>query len=105
MRSYLLELYVQRGSEARIEKAADDARRAAEALSKHGVPIRYVRTTYLDEDETCFHLFEAESAQQVAAAARRAGLAGGRITPAHQARGRAHEQVRRSRPTKERGVT
>ena len=31
-----------------------------------GVPIRYVRSTYLGEDETCFHLFEAESAQQVA---------------------------------------
>jgi len=60
MLSYCLELYVPRGSNARIEKAADDARRAAEALATGGVPIRYVRTTYLEEDETCFHLFEAE---------------------------------------------
>ena len=99
MPSYLLELYVQRGSDVRIEKAADDARRAAEALSTDGVPIRYVRTTYLDEDETCFHLFDAESADEVAAAARRAGLVGGRITPAVEAGGRAQERVRRSRPT------
>jgi hypothetical protein len=84
MRSYCLELYLPRGSDARIEKAADDARRAAEALSTDGVPIRYVRTTYLDEDETCFHLFEAESAEEVAAAAHRAGLAG-RITLAFEA--------------------
>ena len=99
MRSYCLELYVPRGSDARIEKAADDARRAAEALSADGVPIRYVRSTYLGEDETCFHLFEAESAQEVAAAAHRAGLVGGRITPAVEAGGRPHEQVRRSRST------
>jgi hypothetical protein len=101
MPSYCLELYVPRGSNARIEKAADDARRAAEALATDGVPIRYVRTTYLDEDETCFHLFEAESAQEVAAAAHWAGLAGGRITPAIETGGRAHERVRRSRPTDE----
>ena len=101
MPSYCLELYVPRRSNAQIEKAADDARRAAEALSTEGVPIRYVRTTYLDEDETCFHLFEAESAQEVAAAAHWAGLAGGRITPAIEAGGRAHERVRRSRPTNE----
>jgi hypothetical protein len=101
MPSYLLELYVPRGSNARIEKAADDARRAAEALSTDGVPIRYVRTTYLDEDETCFHLFEADSAQEVAAAAQCAGLTGGRITPAIEAGGRAHKRARRSRPTDE----
>jgi Protein of unknown function (DUF4242) len=101
MPSYCLELYLPRGSNARIEKAADDARRAAEALSTDGVPIRYVRSTYLDEDETCFHLFEAESAQEVAAAAHRAGLTGGRITPAIGAGGRAHKRARRSRPTNE----
>jgi hypothetical protein len=99
MPSYCLELYIPRGSDARIEKAADDARRAAEALSADGVPIRYVRSTYLDEDETCFHLFEAESAQQVAAAAHRAGLAGGRITPAIETGGERTNGVRRSRPT------
>ena len=101
MPSYCLELYMPRGSNARIEEAADDARRAAEALSADSVSIRYVRTTYLDEDDTCFHLFEAESAQEVAAAAHRAGLAGARITPAIEAGGRAHERVRRSRPTDE----
>ena len=95
MPSYCLELYVPRGSNAQIEKAADDARRAAEALAMDGVPIRYVRSTYLGEDETCFHLFEAESAQEVAAAAHWAGLAGGRITPAIEPGGRAHERIRR----------
>jgi hypothetical protein len=101
MPGYCLEVYVPRGSNARIEQAADDARRAAEALSTDGVPIHYVRTTYLDEDETCFHLFEAESAHEVAAVARWAGLAGERITPAIEAGGRAQEPVRRSRPTDE----
>jgi uncharacterized protein DUF4242 len=106
MPSYCLELYLPRGSLARVEAAADQARLAAQELSRSGVPIRYVRTTFLEEDETCFQLFEADSADDVAEAARRAGLQSGRImlaveaaaagAPDHRTRGgRRRPQLRK----------
>jgi len=82
MPNYCLELYLPRVATPRLEAAASQARLAAEALSRDGVPIRYLRTTYLAEDETCFHLFEANSVEDVAEAARRVGLVSGRITQA-----------------------
>lgn len=82
MPSYCIELYLPQASAARLEEAASRARLAAEVLSTDGIPINYVRTTYLAEDETCFHLFEADSAEDVAEAALRAGLPTGRVTRA-----------------------
>jgi len=46
------------------------------------VPIRYVRTTFLPDDETCFHLFEAASANVVEEASSRAELGRARVVPA-----------------------
>jgi hypothetical protein len=82
MPRYCLEVYLPRVSPAGLEEAAGQARLAAEGLSTDGIPINYVRTTYLAEDETCFHLFEANSAEDVAEAAQRAGLPTGRVTRA-----------------------
>lgn len=69
-----------RASAAEVEEEANQARLAAEALATNGILVDYVRTTYLAEDETCFHLFEANSAEDVAEAARRAALTSGRVT-------------------------
>jgi hypothetical protein len=46
------------------------------------MPIRYIRTTYLPDDETCFHVFEARSTDIVEEAGRRAQLGRGRVVPA-----------------------
>ena len=59
-----------------------DARTAAEELVREGTPVRYVRTTFLPDDETCFHVFEAASQEAVGEACRRAGIGSGRIVPA-----------------------
>jgi hypothetical protein len=80
MPTYCLELYMPRASAAQVEEEANQARLAAEALATNGMVVDYVRTTYLAEDETCFHFFEANSAEDVAEAARRAALTSGRIT-------------------------
>jgi hypothetical protein len=40
-----------------------------------------VRATFLPDDETCFHLVEAPSAEAVAELSRRAGLGRARIVP------------------------
>lgn len=64
MPSYLVESYLG-ASSGSVEDARARALRAAEL----GEDVLYVRTTYLPEDETALHLFEAPSA----AALRRAG--------------------------------
>jgi hypothetical protein len=44
-----------------------------------GVSVRFLRSVYVPEDETCFFLLEGESALAVAETARRAGLAFTRV--------------------------
>jgi hypothetical protein len=83
--SYLVEVFLP---QARVREARATGRRAriaAEELSRAGVPIRYVRTTFLPEDETCFHLFEAATPGAVEEASRRAALGRVRIVPAIEA--------------------
>ena len=80
MHSYLVEAYAPKSCDA--PGAADRAREGAEDLSREGVAIRYVRTTYLPEDETCFHFFEAESAEVVEDVCSRAELGRVRIVAA-----------------------
>jgi hypothetical protein len=77
---YCLELYLPGASMSALEAAAGRARTAAESLGACGGSVRYLRTTYLVEDETCLHFFAAASGEDVAEAARRAGLTGERIT-------------------------
>jgi Protein of unknown function (DUF4242) len=79
MPNYCLELYLPRASASQIGEAAVEAQRAAGASAGAG-RVRYLRTTYLADDETCLHFFEAASVEHVADAARRAGLATERIT-------------------------
>lgn len=91
MPSYLVEAYLPRSREAEAQDAGRRARSAAEELSREGVPIRYVRTTFLPDDETCFHLFEAASAEIVVEAVSRAGLGRARVVPAIEASGSARQ--------------
>jgi hypothetical protein len=94
---YCLELYVAGGSQAALEEAAGRARAAAESFGAHGGSVRYLRSTYLPEDETCLHFFAAASGDDVAEAAQQAGLTGSRITrsiDAHQPSRRVHETRR-----------
>ena len=46
--------------------------------------MRYVETIFLPGDETCMHTFEADSAADVQAVLRLAGIEGDRIVPAEQ---------------------
>jgi hypothetical protein len=80
--TYLVEGYVSRSQAQHAHEAGRRARAAAEALSSEGAPIRYVRATFLPDDETCFHLFEADSIELVEEASRRAALGRTRVVPA-----------------------
>jgi hypothetical protein len=75
MPEYLLELYVARADAAAVEQGAERVRRAAEEYSREGTPVRYLRSIFVPDDETCFLIFEAPSADAVREVARRAALA------------------------------
>ena len=82
MASFLVETYVP-GAQAHDARVAGRRMRdAARTLSRHGDSVRYVRTTLLPGDETCFHVLEASSREAVAAACRLAGVARARIVDA-----------------------
>ena len=58
--------------------AAKERVRTVTANVSHG-DIRYVRAIYVPEDETCFYVFDASSADLVAQVSGLAGLPDGRI--------------------------
>jgi len=74
MPEFLLELYVSRGDGDAVERKARSARVAALELTREGRSVQYVRSIFVPEDETCFFLYEAETAGDVEEAARRASL-------------------------------
>lgn len=82
MPEFLVETYLPSSRSTEVEAAAARSRAAAEELAGEGAAIRFVRTTFLPDDETCFHLFEAATHELVEEAARRAGIARARITVA-----------------------
>jgi len=84
--SYLVEVYLPRSRADEARATAGRARAVAEELSREGRPIRYIRTTFLPDDETCFHLFDAPSAEVVKEASSRAELGPARVVPAIEAR-------------------
>jgi hypothetical protein len=82
MPRYLVETYVPRAHPHDARAAGQRARAAARRLSREGEPVRYVRTTLLPGDETCFHVFDAASEDAVAEACRLAWLETPRIVRA-----------------------
>jgi hypothetical protein len=71
---YLLELYVARADAVAIDQDTERARLAAEEHTREGTPVRYLRSIFVPDDETCFLIFEAGSADAVRAVAARASL-------------------------------
>jgi hypothetical protein len=76
-RRFLVEVYAPRSAASCELEAA--ARSTAEQPPTRRARVRYLDSVFVPEDETCFHLFEASSAEDVRRAARRAGLAYQRI--------------------------
>jgi hypothetical protein len=70
MPRYLVETYVPRAHPHDARAAGQRARAAAWQLSRKGEPVRYIRTTFLPGDETCFHIFDAACEDAVAEACR-----------------------------------
>jgi hypothetical protein len=75
-RIFLVEAYAPSTSE--FGRLSDQARRAA-AERAVGPPITHLRSIHVPEDEICFHLFEADSADELATAIAGADIRAQRI--------------------------
>ena len=73
MQNYLVESYVPKLREPDCRAAAERARAAATG------DVRYLRTLFVAEDETCFHVWEGPSADAVGEISRQAGIQFSRI--------------------------
>jgi hypothetical protein len=80
MTSFLVEAYTP--AMINLVEVEARARRAAAQLAEAGTEVRYLHAIFVPADETCFHLFEAASADAVRAASERAGLSAQRIVEA-----------------------
>jgi hypothetical protein len=71
MPEYLIELYTVADADSAVLGRLGD-----------GKAVRYLRSILIPGDETCLHLVEADSAEQVAEAFEQAGLTADRIVEA-----------------------
>jgi len=71
---YTVELSLPRTGWADLQEAATRARQATDEMRREGEQVRFLRSIFVPEDDTCFFLYEAPSAQSVRAAAMRAEL-------------------------------
>jgi hypothetical protein len=77
---FLVEVYVPTLNRRARSRMIAAARAAAAAETHERAAVRHVRAIYVPEDETCFHLFEAPSADVVERVVAAAGLACTRIS-------------------------
>ena len=84
MASYVVERYRSRSDPDSLRAVADRIATGARHGGPPGTSVRSVRTIFLPEDETCLHLFEADSEADVRAVARRVGLEVDRLVHAEQ---------------------
>jgi hypothetical protein len=77
---FLIELYVSRCNPQAAAERRSSARAAAEALTRQGTRVEYRRSILLASEETCFLLFDADTADAVRAMTRLADLDAARIS-------------------------
>ena len=82
MPSYLVESYVPRVRVGELDGLRGRAREAAEGLAREGNDVRYVRSSFLPEDEMWLLWFDAPTPELVGEAGRRAELDFARIVEA-----------------------
>jgi hypothetical protein len=71
---FLVESYVSRSEPSGSGPRSADISRVAAQLTAEGRRVRLIRSIVVPEEETCFYLFEAVTADDAREAAVRAGL-------------------------------
>ncbi len=82
VRMFLIETYEPRAGKLEPSDLEGRARAAAERLALDGTNVRYVRSIYVPDDETHFHLVEADSADAVTTLAALVGIEPERVLEA-----------------------
>ena len=75
----MVEAYVSRATPGIDAGHAKEVFLAAEQLAREGLSVRFLGSIFVPEDETCFYLYRAQSAEDVRIAATRAGLVFDRV--------------------------
>jgi hypothetical protein len=64
----------------RLDELILRARRAGDEVTRAGRRVRFVRSIFVPEDDTCFCVYQAAAVEDVREAARRAALSGQHVT-------------------------
>ncbi len=78
----MVERYVPGVGSERFVETVRRAASAAAAMTDQGMPVRYLGSFYVPQEECSFCCFEASDAEAVCEANRRAGLPFWRVVPA-----------------------
>lgn len=82
MPKYIVERHLPGITPEQLNAAAGRAKSATAEMSEEGVPVRYLRSTFLPGEEKCYCLFEGESRDTVEAANKRAEIPYERVVEA-----------------------
>jgi hypothetical protein len=74
MPSYLIETYLARCADGKRAACEEQARSAADEAARAGASVSFDGSIHVPEDEQCFFVFAASTAEEAAALAERAGL-------------------------------
>lgn len=79
---YLVERYLPGATDDDVADAAERVAAASERMTAEGISVRYLGTTFIPADETCFCEFEAPTRETVDWVNERANVPFARILPA-----------------------
>ena len=82
MAEFLIELYVAEADDDAVRRSGRNVIRAAKQMTLEGTPVRFLRSIFIPEDETCFLMLEAAAIDAVRIVAGRAAVQFERITRA-----------------------
>jgi hypothetical protein len=84
--SFLIETYLARCTDGECAAHEHLARSAAEEAAQTGARVSFDGSIHVPEDELCFFVFGAPTAEKAAEVARQAGLEPLRVVEAHPSR-------------------
>jgi hypothetical protein len=79
VKKYLVERYLPGVTDDQLDEAGERLAAAAERLAARGLAVRYVGSTFVPEEESCFCRFEGASPYEVERACQQAGVTFARI--------------------------